>query len=414
MRHRLLSGVGLLLALVAGIVASDALGQDAKTTAPAPPAASRPAATSAAIDALIVQQLDAQTSALGQARIQQKAIDHITADQAHRQAVLTMRQCQSCHQGLSSSPVAVVDPHGWRLSALPQDTPWIGVSVGPADDVLRSQLKLPDGAGVVVTKVASDSPAQGAGLREHDILLSANDKPVPDGEALATGVQAWKPESKPLTLKLLRAGKQVEASVTPSRQPQEALSYLAVFDNAQEQYRIGVHATAPDETLRKQLLLDDAGLVVTAVEEKTPAANQGVRANDVLLSANGKPLKEPTDLPAVVQQAAITPVELELLRGGVRLKIAVIPEKAPAGTRSAEMVSTFLDLGLATSAPRELAVVQSQDLANATIALGLKGQAAPHSATAERLAEISARLEQLRLSVQALHTELVKEPKPAE
>ncbi len=55
---------------------------------------------------------------------------------------------------------------------------WIGVDGVPPDDALRTQLELPADLGVVVTKVVPDSPAAKAGLRQHDVLLSADDKPL--------------------------------------------------------------------------------------------------------------------------------------------------------------------------------------------------------------------------------------------
>ena len=40
----------------------------------------------------------------------------------------------------------------------------------------------------------------------------------------------------------------------------------------------------------------EGGLLVTKVEEGTPAAQAGVKAGDVIVSANGKTVREPADL----------------------------------------------------------------------------------------------------------------------
>jgi S1-C subfamily serine protease len=54
---------------------------------------------------------------------------------------------------------------------------WIGVTVAPADDTLRSQLRLPAKRGLVVTKVESDAPAAKAGLLVSDVLVEFGGKP---------------------------------------------------------------------------------------------------------------------------------------------------------------------------------------------------------------------------------------------
>src|SRR5512146_1880559 len=55
---------------------------------------------------------------------------------------------------------------------------WIGVECYPASETLRSQLDLPEGQGIVVEQVLPESPGAKAGVKRHDILLTAGDKPL--------------------------------------------------------------------------------------------------------------------------------------------------------------------------------------------------------------------------------------------
>ena len=143
----------------------------------------------------------------------QKAMNFLGSDQAHRDALASLQQCRGCHGGnraawvLDASRVAAFQPHG----------PWIGICVGTADGVLRSQLRLPEGSGVVVTQVVANGPAQQAGIEEHDVLLSVNGKPIASGEDLDKMLQSATPGGPPLTLKLLRRGQSVEKQVTPRK-----------------------------------------------------------------------------------------------------------------------------------------------------------------------------------------------------
>ena len=408
-----LAGVVLLTAASFGLAEGPAPAPaPAAKPAPAAAPATQPSGLAEALRAISLRPVDAEV-AWSQGDAQQKVLQHINSRQAHRKAVVALQQCQECHAG-DGDPV-LLDPHGYHASTFTQGGPWIGVSVGPADDVLRSQLKLPEGTGVVVTKVVPEGPAHAADVQEHDILLSVNGQPVPDGDALDAIVKATKADGPPLTLKLLREGKAAEKQVTPSQQTPSTVQFLSTFIGAQPRrpYRIGLSVSAPDETLRKQLGLE-AGVVVTAVEDGSPAAKQGVKVNDLLLSANGKALKDPEALPDVVQQAAETQIGLELLRGGVRLKIGVTPVKDPA----AEAVN-YLAFDVSKTAADELMVLQpGRDMTvisnwlNAVQPPALQpATTQPQSAQtpAERLNQLTAQLDQLRATVELLRADLEKQ-----
>src|SRR3989442_468480 len=47
---------------------------------------------------------------------------------------------------------------------------YLGISTVSADATLRTQLKLPEGVGLVVNYVAPDGPAHQAGIQLHDVL----------------------------------------------------------------------------------------------------------------------------------------------------------------------------------------------------------------------------------------------------
>src|SRR5687768_3068855 len=195
--------------------------------------------------------------AWGTADAQNKAMQFLGSHKAHSQAVASLQQCQTCHAGsaaeflLDTARVAWAQPQG----------PWIGISVGPADGVLRSQLRLPEGTGVVVTQVVPGGPAAEAGVEPHDVLLSVDGKPIAGGEDLDKVLQAAKPDGAMLALKLLRTGQNLEKHVKP-RGP-EAQAFVETFTAAgQPKFKIGVAVADPDETLKKQLKLQDGGVVV--------------------------------------------------------------------------------------------------------------------------------------------------------
>lgn len=88
---------------------------------------------------------------------------------------------------------------------------YLGVGVEPPGDVLRSQLRLPDGAGLVVNHVDPDGPAKDV-LKPHDVLQRLADQILVNPEQLVTLVRMRKPgETVPLTL--LRQAKEVTVEV---------------------------------------------------------------------------------------------------------------------------------------------------------------------------------------------------------
>ena len=82
---------------------------------------------------------------------------------------------------------------------------WLGVMISPPSPEAREKLKLPSDQGLMVENVEPKSPAEEAGLKPHDVLLKANDKPLGDLRDLLKLVNEVK-EGK-LTLDVLRDGR---------------------------------------------------------------------------------------------------------------------------------------------------------------------------------------------------------------
>jgi C-terminal processing protease CtpA/Prc len=89
----------------------------------------------------------------------------------------------------------------------------IGVALAEADDVLRSQLRLAAGEGLVVTDVMAESPAAKAGIQRHDVLTKLDDKRLTAVEVVNAQIQEIK--DRPVSIALYRAGNEVLLTVTP-------------------------------------------------------------------------------------------------------------------------------------------------------------------------------------------------------
>jgi len=98
---------------------------------------------------------------------------------------------------------------------------WIGLGGAPIQDpALRTHLQLADDVGVLVASVVPKSPAEKAGLRQHDIIVAVNGEPISDLKALQKVVAEG--GKKPIELKIIRLAKEQTVKVTPEERPADA------------------------------------------------------------------------------------------------------------------------------------------------------------------------------------------------
>jgi hypothetical protein len=96
---------------------------------------------------------------------------------------------------------------------------WLGVAVAPPSAELRKKLELPADEGLVVQEVVPGSPAAKAGIKVHDVLLRAADKPLKGPVALVRIVNMTKDQK--LAIVLLRDGKKQTVTLVPAKRRAE-------------------------------------------------------------------------------------------------------------------------------------------------------------------------------------------------
>ena len=220
-----------------------------------------------------------------------------------------------------------------ELLASQPDT--IGITVGPADPVLRAHLKLDAGQGVVVTRVLPNSRAAKAGVRQHDILLTLDGAKVKTARDILLLSTAKK--EKPLSVNLLRAARHLKLTIAPPPKKVNTLktakgTWLAARNYwvtaSPWRYEIGVGTASADPSLIAQLVLPPStGLVVRSVKAKSPAAKAGIQKYDVILKAADKYLAKPDDLRKAIDKAATKPLKIEFLRAGRKQTCTIAPAK---------------------------------------------------------------------------------------
>ena len=101
---------------------------------------------------------------------------------------------------------------------------WIGLLGGAItpDNPLRAHLDLPENQGLIVANVVPDGPAAKAGLKQHDILLRANDTDLHEMQDLVELVLSEGPKKGKITLEILRHNKRETVYLTPEERPANA------------------------------------------------------------------------------------------------------------------------------------------------------------------------------------------------
>jgi membrane-associated protease RseP (regulator of RpoE activity) len=126
--------------------------------------------------------------------------------------------------GSQSSPeIRLPDPaHNVLLASEPFEVGqyWLGIECLPLMPALRAQLNLPEKQGLLVAAIVPDSPAAGAGIKRHDVLMRVGEKPLAEVRDLIQAIDAAK--GAKLKIELIRGGKPKTLEAVPVKRPEAA------------------------------------------------------------------------------------------------------------------------------------------------------------------------------------------------
>lgn len=163
---------------------------------------------------------------------------------------------------------------------------WLGVMIQTVTDDLAQAFDLPKNTdGVIVSDVQPDSPAQTAGLRRGDVIISLGGKPVSSASGLRNRVAMTAPGTT-VEMGILRNGDEQTIEVELGELPSEA----AAAPGAPPKSELDGLTLAPiDPDLRQRFNIPSSiarGVIVANVDPASPAAQMGLRPGDVILEVN--------------------------------------------------------------------------------------------------------------------------------
>ncbi len=187
------------------------------------------------------------------------------------------------------------------------------IGIGPRDiDVdLQRSLKLPIADGALVQDVADGSPAERAGLRPYDIVVSFNRQAIGNGDDLVRAISSHTPGTS-AEIRVLRDGREQSLTVKLAERPlrpgvtaPSSTSGPAGDRAADQEPVLGLTVRELDATAfnRYSLPSDTRGVLITRVEPLSASFDANVQRGTVLIEINRTPVRTVADYRRIARAA---------------------------------------------------------------------------------------------------------------
>lgn len=176
---------------------------------------------------------------------------------------------------------------------------WLGVGIQEMTPSMSKDYKLGTRSGLLITSVVEDSPADDAGLREDDVILTFSSKAVELSEEFSRTVRKTERGTK-VSLLIMREGKEKKVEVTIGKKKRRH-SFAWNADNnfqffmGRPQLGVQVHELNGDLAEYFKINEDD-GVLITEVTEDSPAEAAGLKAGDVITMLDDEKISSHEDL----------------------------------------------------------------------------------------------------------------------
>lgn len=184
---------------------------------------------------------------------------------------------------------------------------WLGVSVREMTPSMRSEYDLGDRFGLLITDVLPGSPADGAGLREDDVILKYDGKQVERADAFSDLVRKTVPETK-VQLTIVRDGEERNIEVEIGRKRSRRHGFFGWSGDGHHKVlfmnrvQLGVRVQELNADLAAYFGVDaGSGVLVVEVREDSPAMRAGLKAGDVIAKIADEDVSTPEDVFAILE-----------------------------------------------------------------------------------------------------------------
>jgi serine protease Do len=192
---------------------------------------------------------------------------------------------------------------------------YLGVGLQPVSDDIAASLGLPKDRGEIVRTVQPGTPAAKAGLQQGDVIIAVNGKDVNPDQTVSYLI-ANLPVGQRSTVTVMRSGKKLDIPVVITQRPTE--EQLAKQLGQDDEGTTGSSGTAAPATQTLGLSLQPisaqiaqalklppgtTGVVITAVDPSSDAAEKGLQRGDIVIAVQGQKVTSPAQVAAAVEAA---------------------------------------------------------------------------------------------------------------
>jgi len=168
---------------------------------------------------------------------------------------------------------------------------WLGVSIQNLTPALAKSFGAKDHNGALIADVVKGGPAEKAGLKRGDIVLTFGGKQIKDADTLRNEV-AVTPIGQETKVAVLRNGKRIELKVK-IRNLEDAMKFFSA--SVKDRLGVTVRPVTKKEA-EKYGMHPQQGVAVAWVDPKGPLGRAGFEVGDIILQINRRAITSVQDL----------------------------------------------------------------------------------------------------------------------
>jgi serine protease Do len=185
---------------------------------------------------------------------------------------------------------------------------WLGVKIQQVTDEIAESLNIKPVRGALVAGVDDKGPAKPAGIEPGDVIVKFDGKDIKEMRDLPK-IVGDTPVGKDVPVVVVRKGKEETKTVRLGRledtpQPASVKTDAPAEDKSVVQKALGLNLAGMNDDLRKKFKIKDSvkGVVITAVDANSAAAEKRLNAGDVIVKVTDEEVTNPADVQKRIDQ----------------------------------------------------------------------------------------------------------------